>query len=567
MQWSALLAGLGLVLSLTPAQAMISCQPVKPGEKFVSPIVNPGKISPIDGTCWVNKLTLTAFDDAKLTANVFLPRITRVDQRFPAIIMVNSWALADFEYLGQAARLARDGYVVYSYSTRGFWQSEGQVEVAGPQDIRDVSSALDWLQAHAPVDMKNVGISGISYGSGISLIALAQEPRLKTAAALSTWGNLEDELYGADTANQTWSDLLVNSGKLFGRLNPIVPAYAAALKEPRTPKSKIDEIRVWARIRSPLQYVPMLNARQAPVFISKNFQDDLFTPNSSLEMFRRLTGPKKLLVNQGIHAVTEVPGALLGADNYIYDQAHRWFDYWLKGEPNGIVDEPKVTMEVKFSRARDSFDDYPASNVLDHTYYLHPRGAVRWDLSCWCWKGGVGELASTANQQTADDWIDNAADTTATSGPIPIFSTLAESANIPIVNWLPSVHRGQGVRYEGPWLRDALRLRGIPKLTLKLKPSQPQAQLVAYLYDVDGLGFGKLITHGVRTVVDARPGAVLDFPIEFSATAYDVPAGHRVAVVLDTRDSLYAHPSDGYLDKRLVFNGHTQSTLILPSIR
>ncbi|WP_137938353.1 CocE/NonD family hydrolase [Chitinivorax sp. B] len=567
MQWRTAVAGLGLALFFGQVQAMVSCQPVKPGEVFVSPITNPRKISPVDGTCWVNQLSLTTYDGAKLTANVFLPRITHAAQRFPAVVMINSWALADFEYLGQAARLARDGYVVYSYSTRGFWQSEGQVEVAGPQDIRDVSTALDWLQSNVPVDMNNVGISGISYGSGISLIALAQEPRLKTAAALSTWGNLEDELYPAETPNQTWADILVHSGKLTGRLNPIVPQYAAALRDPATTKSKIDEIRIWARIRSPLQYVPMLNSRQAPVFISKNFQDDMFTPNSSLEMFRRLTGPKKLLVNQGVHAIPEVPGALLGVDNYIYNQAHRWFNYWLKGEQNGVVDEPKVTMEVKFSRVRESLDTYPASNMIDRNYYLAPRAGVRWDWGCWCMKGGAGELNDQPNQVVADDWIDNKFDTTATSGLIPVFSTLAESINIPVVTWLPSVLRGQGVRYEGPWLNEALKLRGIPKLHVKLKPSQPQAQLVAYLYDLDALGWGTLITHGVRTMRDAVPGQVMDFPIEFSATAYDVPAGHRVAVVVDTRDSLYTHPSNGYLDMRLMFGGGDQSVLTLPSLR
>ena len=136
-----------------------------------------------------------------------------------------------------------------------------------------------------------------------------------------------------------------------------------------------------------------------------------------------------------------------------------------------------------------------------------------------------------------------------------------------MVTWLPSVLRGQGVRYEGAALAAPLKLRGIPKMNLRLKPSQAQAQAVAYLYDVDALGNGTLITRGARTLHFASPGQVTDFPIEFVATAYDVPAGHRVAVVIDTRDSLYSHPSHGYLDMHFVFDATRAATLVLPALR
>ena len=54
---------------------------------------------------------------------------------------------------------------------------------------------VDYVQANLPADMDNLAISGISYGAGISLLGPAREPRIKTAAALSGWGSLVDELY------------------------------------------------------------------------------------------------------------------------------------------------------------------------------------------------------------------------------------------------------------------------------------------------------------------------------------------------------------------------------------
>lgn len=561
-------AAAGLLLAAPAAQAQLSCQPVAPGEVFLGTLASPGKINPSDGTCYLPNLRITSWDGTVLTANVFLPRRSSASQKFPAVVMISSWALTDIiEYLGQSYRLAKDGYVVLSYTTRGFYLSGGQIEVAGPQDVRDASSALDWLGVNTPADMNRVALSGISYGSGISLLTLAADPRVKTVAALSTWGKLGDELYGAETPNQTWASVLAQAGQATGRPNPIVNEYVSALTNPATPAAKINEILAWSQVRSPMSGVAQINARQAPVFLSKNFQDDLFTPNSTMEMFRQLTGPKKLLINQGIHAQAELAGAALGVDNYVYDQAHRWFDYWLKGAANGIVNEPKVTMQVKFTQAREHFDTWPSSSVTDRVYQVGPRGEIRWDMGCFCWLGDAGTLQTTPNTRSMSDRIDNALDTTATSGPIPILSTTGESIGIPVLNWLPSVLWNQGVRYEGPKLSAAMKLRGIPKLQLRLKPSQAQAQAVAYLYDVDSLGNGTLITHGARTLHYATPGQTIDFPLELMATAYDVPAGHRVAVVIDTRDSLYSHPSYGLLDMRFVFDPAKPATLTLPSLR
>jgi hypothetical protein len=79
--------------------------------------------------------------------------------------------------------------------------------------------------------------------------------------------------------------------------------------------------------------------------------------------------------------------------------------------------------------------------------------------------------------------------------------------------------------------------------------------VVAYLYDVDALGTGRLVGHAPVTW---RTDGPLD--VRFPATSYDVPAGHRVALVVDTVDPLYLDA--GPLGAPLVFGG--RSTLDLP---
>lgn len=568
MHFRALFMLSGCLLFAATAQADL-CRHASSSEaaSYSSAVNSPGVISPLDGTCWLPAITITSHDGVKLAANLFLPKRSYEGQKFPGIVMIGSWgAPGRMEYLGQQQRLAKDGYIVASYTARGFYLSEGLVDVAAPADVRDVSAALDWLQANTPVDPQNMAASGISYGAGLSLIALAQDARLKTAVALSGWATLTDELYAAGSPNRTWSGVLNFLGDTTGRPDPEVGRYIQTLNNPDATPAEIAAIMSWAQPRSPSSYVAAINRRNAPVFISKNYQDDMFTPNSSMALFSALTVPKKLLLNSGIHTSAEILGALLGINNYPYDQAHRWFNRWLKGEQNGIEHEPKLSMQVKFGGQREVLSNWPAPELRSQTLYLSPRGALRFDWSCFCAKGDKGGLSPVQNQTRAGDTIYNFSDSTASSGLLPILSTTAETIGIPVVNSLLTVGLSTGVRYEGPLLSAPQKIRGIPKLNLRLTPSQTRAQVVAYLYDVDLLGTGVLITHGSRSLHWATPGQTIDFPIDFSAIAYDVPAGHHLGVVLDTADSLYApavHPGERF-SVRFEFDPARQASLILP---
>ena len=74
-----------------------------------------------------------------LKANVVTPSGAGATDRYPLLVMPTSWGLPQVEYLAQAQKLADSGYVVVTYNVRGFWQSGGQIEVAGPPDVADAS--------------------------------------------------------------------------------------------------------------------------------------------------------------------------------------------------------------------------------------------------------------------------------------------------------------------------------------------------------------------------------------------------------------------------------------------
>ena len=540
----ATLLGLGLGLASLGAQAL-ACRPATPAEAaiYTLPQLMPGVSSPRDGTCFIGGLRIPGSDGTLLSANVFLPRPDPAGTKAPAVMFISSWAAADFfEYVGQQHRLAQQGYVAFSYTARGFWGSEGTVGVAGPADVADASSMLDWMVASTPADPQRLASAGISYGAGLSLLAAAKDSRIKAVVAMSGWAALIDQMYRNEVPNPIWLDILQLSGQLTGRLDPIVAAYNSALQNPDTPPARIQEIADWAWPRSPSSAIPQLNSRRVPILLAKNWQDDMFSPNSTMALFSQLSGPKKLLLQSGIHASAELPGATLGMEQHLWTQAQRWLARWLKNEANGIDTEPKVDLQPKFTRYRELLSDWPAPELKTQVLHLQPRGAVRWDWRCLCTRGWTGGLSGSPSGDTVSDRIVNSQDTTASSGPLPVLSPLMESVGLPVINHQATILWGNGIRYEGDWLRSPLKLRGIPSLQLRVKPSQARGMLVAYLYDVDAAGFGTLITHGARAWHQARPGQAMNVSLDLVATAYDAPAGHYLALVLDTRDPLYGNP-------------------------
>lgn len=551
----------------TPAAA-VSCRAATPAEAaiYTTPLLWPGVISPKDGTCFVNGFSVTASDGVQLTANVFLPAGAGNGATFPAVVYPSSWAAADFfEYLGEQQHMAQQGYVALAYTARGFYNSGGTVSVASAQDVADVSSVLDWLVGNTPADATRIGAAGISYGAGLSMLGAAADPRIKAVASMSGWANLVDQMYGNAVPNPTWLQVLFLSGEFTGRLDPIVGQYVAAVDNPDTSAAMIATITAWAAPRSPSNAVAALNARRVPVLVSKNWQDDMFSPNSTLAMYTQLTGPKKLLLQPGIHASAELPGATLGLANPVFDQVHRWMDRWLKGVRNGIDTEPQVNVQLAFGGATETLSTWPAPELRSTTLTLGARGALRWDFGCFCWKGITGTLGSSTGAG-ATDAINSVLDTTASSGPIPILSPLMESIGLPVIDQLVTVLPANGVRYEGAMLSSTLRLRGSPTLKLRATPSQSRGMLVAYLYDTDLIGFGTLVTHGARAVHWASPGATTDFSFDLNAIAYDVPAGHHLALVFDTADSLYGSPVDfgQVFSMALPFSGSSPMTMTLP---
>jgi predicted acyl esterase len=442
-----------------------------------------------------------------LKANVITPAGADSTRRYPLLVLPTSWGLPQVEYLAQAQKLADSGYIVVSYNVRGFWQSGGEIEVAGPPDIADASKVIDWALANTPADSKHIGMAGVSYGAGISLIAAAHDKRIKAVASLSGWSDLIGSIYSGRTQHVQAAGLLDGASLVTGRQSPEVRQifndfYASNL-------SREQDIINWGKKRSAATYVDQLNKNGAAVMMANAWGDTIFPPNEYADFYEKLTGPKRLEFRPGDHATAELTG-LFGLPNDVWTDTERWFDHYLKGADNGIDREQPVQLK---SRSTGGYEGYPD----------------------WKSVAATDRKIALAGTTTIHTNVDSGAD----GGIVFLSSILDQVAQLPPVASIPLLPRRWAAVWQSERYGEAQQIRGTAELHTTVTPTKESGTLVAYLYDVGPLGLGKLVSNAPYTFHGLTPGKPFSLDLDLFSTAYDVPAGHRLALVVDTVDPLY----------------------------
>lgn len=116
------------------------------------------------------------------------------------------------------------------------------------------------------------------------------------------------------------------------------------------------------KARSAITFIDKINQSGVPIYIQNNINDDLFTPSTVLGFYEQLGVPKKIAFLNGIHATGEMPGMLF-MSSWIWDEAHKWFTQWLKGEQTGIMQEPAVHIYTKWNDSLAAFEDFPVNDA------------------------------------------------------------------------------------------------------------------------------------------------------------------------------------------------------------
>jgi predicted acyl esterase len=207
-------------------------------------------------------------------------------------------------------------------------------------------------------------------------------------------------------------------------------------------------------------------------------------------------------------------------------------------------------MESKFTGLRTDFAAWPAPQTVKKTWYLKPRGLFN-----------EASLSTSTNTSSTTNEFFSGLDTTASSG-IPLVSQILEShVEVPILNWVNSISRVNGIWFESGNFSSGLKIRGRVKANARVTLSGSRGQLVAYLYDTDGLNWGKLITFGSTTLHTATPNVAQNVTIKLDAAAYDLPAGHSLVLAIDTTDLQFASATNSLYSVKLNYSSSQQQTL------
>jgi pimeloyl-ACP methyl ester carboxylesterase len=78
-----------------------------------------------------------------------------------------------------ASHLARAGHTVLTFDLRGSGESAGEHFTLGAQEVRDLASAIDYLETRG-LAPDGVGVIGYSMGAATTMLQAANDPRIRT---------------------------------------------------------------------------------------------------------------------------------------------------------------------------------------------------------------------------------------------------------------------------------------------------------------------------------------------------------------------------------------------------
>ncbi|GAA5028849.1 CocE/NonD family hydrolase [Microbacterium fluvii] len=305
---------------------------------------------------------------------------------------------------GDIARVVDEGYVHVIGDLRGSGASEGEhignYNAGGVPLGQDAYDFIEWVAAQPWCD-GSVGMIGISYFGSMQVLAAAERPpHLKAIFVSGGHYDFYETTYhggvmwfmpraaregrGGDSGwaftDRTKSRMLENvpadevAARVAERLaDPDVAAWpnlVHTLHYPTHHEAWFDIITnnfdgEWYEERNPITLARNI---EVPVYLQID-QGRGWTVDGTIELFEGLQGPKRLDIGsyppmQSRPWVEE------------HDKMFRWYDYWIKGIDNGIMDEPALNVFVEGSREVVSAAAWPPKPVEHRALYLRPRGRL-----------------------------------------------------------------------------------------------------------------------------------------------------------------------------------------------
>jgi putative CocE/NonD family hydrolase len=224
-----------------------------------------------------------------------------------------------------------------------------------------------------------------------------------------------------------------------------------------------------------------INKGQVPVYLWAGWFD--VYGRDPFVWFTNLTVPKKLGVGPWFHNSRDETKRAERVDLLTTEQL-RWFDYWLKGVANGIMDEAPIHYAVIMDSSRWEWRDaaeWPVKSAGIVEYYF------REGLTGTVESVNDGTLSVDAPSSDGQDAVQ--VDFTATSGTTTRW-TQRDYGDL-------SNNDAKGLTYTTPPLQEDVLVVGHPVVTLYVSSTASDGDFFVYLEEVDTLNVSHYVTEGV----------------------------------------------------------------------
>ncbi|MEQ6378068.1 CocE/NonD family hydrolase [Bacillaceae bacterium S4-13-56] len=497
----------------------------------------------------VRNMKVPMHNGVLLSADLYFPK---GEGTFPAIVVRTPYLKRTPKSHENGLYFAKNGFIVMYMDVRGRGDSKGEFDPYF-QEADDGYDTIEWVASQAWCS-GNVGTMGGSYLGRIQwLTALKKPPHLKAiAASVSPSDPFVEWPTGIPTPHHIcW--LYMTSGKVMQNIDIIdwekiykhLPLEAMDEElgfeldrwHEEFKHAKLDDW--WKRI----SYQDKFHEIDLPALHISGWYDDeqIGTPlnfqgmatNGASEFARKnqkmIMGPWPHQINQS----TKLGDLDFGSDSLI-DLNHyilRWFNLWLKGENDGIKEDPPVKMFVMGDNQWRDEHEWPLARTEWIKYYIDSKGRANSRFGDGFLSQGKPK-GNDSDQYTYDP-----------NDPVP-FITEATSAQIGGPDNYSSIERRDDVLvYSTEELEKDVEVSGPIKMELFASTSAKDTDFMVKLIDVWPNGYAQRLTDGM---VRARfresmgnptlvtPGETYKYIIDCWNTSHMFKKGHRIRIEISS---------------------------------
>ncbi len=403
---------------------------------------------------------------------------------------------------------------------------------------REVDEILNWIATQEWCD-GNIGMYGDSWQGQIQFSAASTgNPHLKAIFPASTWlDNYTGSLYPGGVYNKafgnffTWSQKFLNSnvvtpvdqdqdGQLLARARAergdatVGEKFTEVFKQFRYRDSTTPEgYKIWLDSMAHPPFMTRVNQACVPTYMVAGWYD-LFV-RDMFQLYDNLSVPKRLLVRPLDHSGIEKKHS----DLDFGVEAHRWFDYWLKGTQNGIMDEPPIHYYLLGTATKEAWrsaDTWPVKNMERNVFYFGPT---------------LQPEAPSASA-TFDTYR---VDYSTTTGNLSRWTAVNWSHKYPNMR----SNDAKALTYTTAPLESPVQVIGHPVVHIWLRTDAPDLDLFVYLEEVHEDGNSTYVTEGNLRASHRALGKAsfenlgLPWHHHFQTELKAIPSGEPVELVLD----------------------------------